>query len=73
MNQRNENKENVVSPHQVEKHFGPICEWYVVDHFDTVQEAESRVNDMLRDGHHARHTIIDGMCVVARRNRESPL
>ena len=73
MNLPNESKENLVSPQQIEKHFGPICEWHIVDHFDTAQEAESRINEILRDGHHARHSMIDGLCVVARRNRETPL
>ena len=35
-----------VSPQQIEQHFGPVCEWHVVDHFEPIYEAAARVDDL---------------------------
>ena len=63
-------KELPVTKKQMEKHFGPVCQWHFVDHFHTEDEAERCVQGLLQDGHYAQHSLIDGLCVVARRDAD---
>ena len=43
--------------------------WRLVDHFDTVEEAEACIEQLRRAGVDARLTLIDGLSVLARRVR----
>lgn len=61
------------SPEKIEQHFGPVCEWHFIDNFETPEEANLCVQELLHSGHHARHAIIEGRCVVARRRVETQL
>ena len=69
----NKRKDAAVSQQQIEQHFGPVCEWHVVDHFDTIDDAAKCVEDLHRNGHHARHSMIDGLNIVARRSDDTLL
>lgn len=59
------------SSEQIEQHFGPICDWHFVDHFMRPDEADQCVYKLLQPGHHSRHAMIEGRCVVARRGVDS--
>lgn len=72
MSRRADRKEEL-SPEKIEQHFGPVCEWHFVDNFETPEAAKLCVQELLHSGHHARHVVIEGRCVVARRRTESPL
>lgn len=41
------------------------CRWRLVQHFDTVEEAEHCVDALRHDGIDARVTLLDGLSVVA--------
>ncbi|NQV22947.1 MAG: hypothetical protein HQ518_01155 [Rhodopirellula sp.] len=68
MSHPDEKKDPPVSSQQIEKHFGPVCEWHVADHVDAIDEPANCAAELAQKGHHARHTMIDGLSVVARRH-----
>ncbi len=46
-----------------------VCEWRLVDHFNTVENAEHAVEELRLAGVEAELSLIDGLCVIARRTR----
>jgi hypothetical protein len=44
-----------------------VCEWRLVDHFNTVEDAEVTVERLRLAGVEAELSLIDGLCVIARR------
>lgn len=46
----------------------PVCEWRLVDHFNTVEEAERVLDKLRRKGVEAELSLIDGLSVIARRS-----
>ncbi len=43
------------------------CQWRLVDHFNTVESAEHAVAELRLAGVEAELSLIDGLCVIARR------
>ena len=60
-------------PHSNQKTVGgrprPVSEWRLVDHFNTVEEAERVLDQLRHDGVEAEVSLIDGLSVIARRVR----
>ncbi len=46
-----------------------VCEWRLVDHFNTVENAELAVDKLRLAGVDAELSLIDGLSVIARRAR----
>ena len=44
-----------------------VNEWRLVDHFNTVEEAEHVVDELRHAGVEAELSLVDGLCVIARR------
>ncbi|MHC4877944.1 MAG: hypothetical protein ACYTGL_15915 [Planctomycetota bacterium] len=51
--------------------YGPVCEWRLVDHFNTVEEAERELESLRMAGVEAELSLIDGLCVIARRTEHT--
>ncbi len=45
----------------------PLCEWRLVHHVNTVEEAERVVDELRHEGVEAEVSLIDGLSVIARR------
>lgn len=46
-----------------------VCEWRLVDHFNTVEEAERVLGELRHRGVESEVSLIDGLSVIARRIR----
>lgn len=46
-----------------------VSEWRLVDHFNTVEEAERVLDQLRHEGIEAEVSLIDGLSVIARRVR----
>lgn len=44
-----------------------VCEWRLVDHFNTVEDAERLLDELRNEGVDAEVSLIDGLSVIARR------
>ncbi|NQV28981.1 MAG: hypothetical protein HQ518_31890 [Rhodopirellula sp.] len=53
--------------------YGPVCQWRLVDHFNTVEDAEQAVDDLRDEGIQAQVSLIDGLSVIAKRDQACDL
>ena len=51
----------------------PACAWQLVDHYSTLERAESKLNELTTAGLDARLSLIDGLSIIVRRENRVDL